>query len=530
MLAVFGVGLVATMSPVLCLPEAWDELVYHVALPFRWSQAGSALVLPDNPFSGFPALADLLFWLATSAGGTLAPRLMTWAISAIIASLLFQTLRRWLSVPAALALVAGFLFSPLVLLISHEAYAELFVVLDVAAAMYLLTASRQRTDGHGDRVLLGLLAGGAAAVKLTGWSVSLVIVFWATWREFRASDSPALRVRRAVTFLAWMLGVALAFAAPFYLRPWFATGNPFHPYFAEWFTSDAATLAMSQYHHDAGTCRYGLTGLLGVFAAPLFLAVPLKALQDSNVFDGCFGWQAGIVGIFTVLTLVRARWSRLKLEETGIGLTAVLLAVSWYLTSPQARFASTAFYMGTLTAGLALQQRSRPFRTTVLAALLIGAVASFNVRQLRNYANAWKAVVTDTRGRHLSSLLDGDYVEAMSAVFALTPPDATVMLLFENRGLYMPRRYIIATPFFQNAFFTPPEQVRTPAMLEEQLRRSGATHIMLGLGSADPDRLQPYFVRSAGLLGHLESLVKAGSLKPVWSNSGYQLFAVSWVR
>ena len=50
---------------------------------------------------------------------------------------------------------------------------------------------------------------------------------------------------------------------------------------------------------------------------------------------------------------------------------------------------------------------------------------------------------------------DPAYFEAMKALAAKTPADSKVMLIYERRGLYCPRRFVIGTPYFQPEYNTP---------------------------------------------------------------------------
>jgi hypothetical protein len=60
---------------------------------------------------------------------------------------------------------------------------------------------------------------------------------------------------------------------------------------------------------------------------------------------------------------------------------------------------------------------------------------------------------------------DEDYIRLLEAV-GKTPPDSRVLLLFEKRGLYVPRRHEIGDPGFQEKYFkTIPEN--TDAFLKE---------------------------------------------------------------
>ena len=71
--SLFGISLL-TLGPALCIPDGWDELVYHHELPKRWQRDGWLAIYPDLPYSGFPSLAETLFWLVNPIEGVIVPR------------------------------------------------------------------------------------------------------------------------------------------------------------------------------------------------------------------------------------------------------------------------------------------------------------------------------------------------------------------------------------------------------------------------------------------------------------------------
>jgi hypothetical protein len=103
------------------------------------------------------------------------------------------------------------------------------------------------------------------------------------------------------------------------------------------------------------------------------------------------------------------------------------------------------------------------------------------------------------------------------------------MLLFEHRTLYIPRRTVIATPFFQGRLLTPTETLATPAKLLAAIHASGATHVLLGLANQDPDRLPEYLDRCLPLATALARLANDNALLPIGQSDGFILYVVAAV-
>ena len=115
-------------------------------------------------------------------------------------------------------------------------------------------------------LVLGVLGGGAAGVKLTGLAVLVVPLAWYLVTRAR----PLLPAVYVLT--------AAAVAFPFYLRPWLLTGDPFYPYYCQWFPADLARLEMSRYHHALGAA-FGLHDSPASWAGGFLLAFDQRSLR-----------------------------------------------------------------------------------------------------------------------------------------------------------------------------------------------------------------------------------------------------------
>ena len=107
-----------------------------------------------------------------------------------------------------------------------------------------------------------------------------------------------------------------------------------------------------------------------------------------------------------------------------------------------------------------------------------------------------------------------------------TPERSRVLLLFERRGLFVPREYRVGTPYFQERFFTPVPD-RADAVLET-LRHEGIDYILVGATEQNPEHLERYDRENLKLSLHLRSLLRSGALRLVTVPGGgdYTLLAV----
>jgi hypothetical protein len=505
----------------LSYPFSWDDLVYQVTVPLRWHAANGMPVLPDVPYSGFPGAFALLNRLLIDAGGILAPGVFNAALWLVLAlqltSLLRANMGKWQSTVLALS----FALSWPALIEAVSAYAELFLVLHVAAIACLwlrkpaFAASAPRTQ-----VLLGFLCGMAASIKLTGMIVPVLasaLAARASW--CRAPCSARAFLVRSGGFLLPLLAVL----AVFYSRPAALTGNPLHPYFAWFFSDDEAELASSTYHHDAGKERFGVPLELSAATVGRFAAIPFKLalgpLGDIDEFDGLIGMQFLIHFLLAAQLFFSWFHGRTRDVRPWILLgCAVGLHAFWFLTSQQTRFLMPACFLLTLATSFVWPLVSPLARAAATASLPVLSLLSIPLPNYHLVAGIFRLQTgTVDQLAYLDFAAPDRYVYACQAIQERTPPDARVMLLFEQRGLYIPRDCCIGTPFFQGKYFTPEGQSWTPEGFLAVLAEERITHVLVGYNVNDPDRMESYLERTKPFQETIVSLIHAGRLETVWA-------------
>jgi len=507
--ALLLIPLALYLGAALCPPSGWDELVYQIAIPRRWIELGARLTMPDLPYSGFPSLPQTLYWpLMRAGGGAITAKLISFsAFAAFCAGAYLLCRTRTRAFPAA-ALACALTLAPIASAIGKEAYAEQFIALNLVAA--LIAAHGARLSSRA-RLLPGLAAGACLAVKLTGAFPAMAAIALSAM-EKEASWSG--RLKKA----AMAAALAALFALPFYARPALETGNPFHPYFAWLFSNSEAALESSKFHHEIGSARFGADGIPGLLSTPLLLGVPMAPFDKVN--DGSFGLQLLLVYLLAALALKSGGSAR---RVWPFVLAATLLYLLWFATARQARFLVPAFALLLPAAAAGVSTLSKARATALAATFLALAAASFPPAALKHFALSWRALF-DARGQ-TSIVYSGSgqgHLEAVEALLSRTRPDAKVLLLFEERTLYMPRRCAIGTPFFQSGTLTPPEKT---GGLMEAIRKGAFTHVLLRSPENNPDLLPGYLQRSTAIIEEAGLLAKEGKLKPVWGGpGGYILF------
>jgi hypothetical protein len=521
--------LLITLGSALSYPTGWDELVYHHELPKRWLAGGWPAFYSDLPYSGFPSLGEILFWLMAPIEHVIAPRLLTWICWIIGLVLVYRLLRRRLRGASAAVMTLCFAGSSTLLLISANCYVETIQMMNFAGMLLVLGAGKRGRNRIGvadwrKPVVVGVLAGGAAAVKLTGLPIVIVPLIYYASELLRRQPRFAAIGHAAAPYLI----IALVIACPFYLRPWYLTGNPFYPYYAQFFSQDPERLEMSRYHHALGAA-FGVHGPAGFVAGPVLLAF------DQQLYDGTFGWQSPIFVALALLALWQARRSQSRLFVAADAALFCLLYCFWFLTAQQARFAIPAILSLTLLAAAGLRKLRGRQRQVVLAAIVTAAAISAPWRTAGHYFGSWLSVSgIISRADYVNELTappraadEHEYLPLILTIAEKTPPDARLLVLFEHRSFYIPRQCTIGTPFFQEAVFTPPEPFSDPARIMEILRNDGISHVVMAKKPLGPDRAGQWFDRFDPLLAGIAECAKQGKLRGIWESNLYIVFEVA---
>ncbi|MCK5801941.1 MAG: hypothetical protein KAI66_03875, partial [Lentisphaeria bacterium] len=516
---VFLTIVLITISPSLCLPTAWDDLVYHVVLPARWLAEGYPAVYPDLVYSGFPALPEHLFWLMAPVDLHIAARFLVYCVWLLTLLLVYRLARRHTTRLMSVCIALGLGLSRSLLLVSADVYVDGFVAANTAALALVLSTQPRRAllSRRWAWVLIGVLCGGAAATKLTGLAVSCLPVLWLLMCRDRRPEGWK-NFRRSIVIAAVAGAV---FIAPFYLRPFLATGDPFYPYFAWWFGGNPARMAMSHYHHEIGDANFGVRSLSTFFHAPILMAI------SPNSYDGGYGYQMVLFLALCVGTALHAfRRRRLRwLAPLG---AAFLLYCFWFFTSQQARFLMPCALLMAVSGVPWLRTWGKAGRTVLAGLLIVSTIACFRYRMLASYLYSWKCAGGAMRKVDYVYSATGDhYLLAFEAMLNIVPPNGRVLLLFEHRALYAPRDCLIGSPLFQERFLTPPDALRTPDDILKQLRGAGITHVLLATVAQGPDQRGDYLKRCLGMAELLRQLVESGRLRQRWTSEKYDMYELA---
>jgi hypothetical protein len=213
----WGLGLIA-LAPLFVLalypPTAFDETMYHLPFARAFAQSGGLPATPALRFPAFPALGELLFAETLLMADDVATHFVALLAVLTTAGLLFTWGRKAFSPQAGWIAAALWLGNPIVAHLAGTDYVEPLLALFVTGALFSAWMYRQ----SGERawlLLAAVFAGSAAGVKYLGLFFAAAVFV-----------DLALARRKPLLFAL----LAFVVLAPTYVRIAAHTGNPIFPY------------------------------------------------------------------------------------------------------------------------------------------------------------------------------------------------------------------------------------------------------------------------------------------------------------
>ncbi|HEX3130285.1 MAG TPA: glycosyltransferase family 39 protein [Thermoanaerobaculia bacterium] len=215
---------VLTMYP----PTAFDETMYHLPFARAFARSGALPATPALRFPVFPALGELLFAETLLLTHDVAAHLVDLLAILATAGILAAWGRRAFSSQAGWLAAALWLGNPIVVYLGGTAYVDPLLALFVTGALFAAWVFLQeRPGGRGWLLLAAVFAGTAAGVKYLGLFFAAAIFV-----------DLACALRRLSIPILFAL-VAFVALAPTNARIAAETGNPIFPYLPGVFGSTA---------------------------------------------------------------------------------------------------------------------------------------------------------------------------------------------------------------------------------------------------------------------------------------------------
>jgi hypothetical protein len=487
---------VISLSP----PLAFDALVYHLALPRLYLQAGRIYYVPQIMFWGMPQTGEMLYTWGMGLAGEQTAALIGWGFGFLTLIGLAGALQAYVSRRVAWVAVAS-LIAGYTLAVSLS-WAYIDWLMGLWGFCFFLSILQWRFTQN-DRSLMGAgaFAGFAFATKYTGGLLALIGIFLLGRDTLQRRNSVRDSSQRYTIFLRRLLvfcGPAGLIALSWLLKNTLATGNPLYPLIFPAGAMDAVRLSLYQSVPTWGGWQdaiflplratyWGVEGAAGYGASigPLLLGLGLPALM--GLFLPSLLPQPGVerdAESALDLSLIPP----LKLTISTAGWIALLGILVWSLAGRitgyllAARLYYDLFPAFAVMAGTGMLVLDG-FRTPQVRFGRVASAMLLLVLALNFYHVASTSVKKDaaaylmglsSRQQYLEQNL-GVYAAAMQTVNQL-PPGSRVLMIWETRSYYcLPN----CTPDeVLDRWRTDIAHLKDPQAVLQSWRAAGFTHIL----------------------------------------------------
>ena len=440
-----GVGMACFLLALLqgAVPDVYfDALVYHLSTLEFWKYHHGIADFYTNLYSYYPFGGELYFFNGFIFGGSEAAKLLNTFAAGLCGLAAAGWVAEetnpeygWLTWAMVLTLP---LVSATVWTTQNDVLLAFFLIL----FFYALARWAREKENWNWAVTAGLLGGGALTVKYTAvvGVVAGLLTIGLTYRE-------TLRVKH---WLRWgtMKGLIFLSLAPWLIKNFTYTGNPFYPYLSSWIggiaLSTGKIVALMGDHESPFLGGFSFAGWIGhllrnldkTIGPLLFSFVPFLFLPRK---DGPIAKYLAV-------------------------LSGVLL-IGGFLLSYQLRLMIPAFLVCFLFMVFTLSGLKRPIWTHFLAwvVIIFGLFSLLSLCRLSvNYYHSDKVWLgEESRLEYLNQAPQtSSYFGLAQLTGELLPPDAQVLVVGDARGLFYPR------PFYTNSVFD--EQILPKLAREEK--------------------------------------------------------------
>lgn len=486
-----GIALFPVFISALTPPNNWDELVYHLTNPKKYLSAGGFVYLPFMLYENMPHYLNLLYGWLMSYGTESAPRLFHFSLGIATAVVIWLICVRYFGKMPAYLSIAIFLTTPLIT-------SEMSVAMvDVGLAFFFLLGLMALflwSDSAGKEGkwlwVAGIFAGIQAGCKYQG-VYGLIALFVCLIFMQLGTLSPKAFVKATFYFLT----LAFLLLLPWLIKNVIMVHNPVYPNLYSIFGGRD----WSAEHSQQMRIWLGSMGM-GKSVADFFLLfwrLPIKGWYYYSRF-------AGIITPFYFLplsVLLFFKWKTEKVNWQGeskktseshiIGyllITAMTYLILWFSGSQQLRFLIPALALFAILSGVVLGnflQRiavTLPALGTILTIVVLGGIVATGILAepkdfllLGQRLNV--ALGRYDRDNFLAEAIS-DY-KMIKYINDNLPPEARLLMLFDNRGYYLQREYVAEGTFEVSRIAAIIGKASSPEDILKFCQKFGITHILL---------------------------------------------------
>jgi hypothetical protein len=457
-------------------PTSRDELTHHLAIPKLYANAGRIIEVPMAPYSYYPMLLDMLYTPWVYWGYDFVPRLIHGLFAFLTGLLLYAYLARRMNTVYGLLGCFFYLSMPVIARLSHWGYIDLGMTFYTTASLLCLLRWVEQRDKLHWLALAALSLGFALATKPNGLVAALLIC---SMLLLVVAKPPRKQLGAVTCELLLFGGLMLLPFAPWLIKNWFQTGNPFYPLLGAWFSpaNGAANSAAS----FAGFGILEKRELLYGENIWQILLLPFRTFvsgQDDNpqFFDGVL---TPILIVFLPWAF-KGKWAAEKTQLAGFALLFLFYALFLvdlrvrYILSIVPPLVILALY-GVFNIYLGIKRPVYLFGALMLFAAWHGVYLWSYVREAAPFHYL---AGRESRDAYLARMLP-EYT-SYQYINRSTPPEARIYLLFMGRrAYYCGRDYFHDGGDLPGYLLSAIRQAANSEQIVQALKQKRITHLMV---------------------------------------------------
>ncbi len=326
----------------LAPPTRYDELTYHVAGPSYYLRQGGIVPYPEGSNNPWLHYVEMLYSLGLELVGEASPRLFHLSMALASSGLVFLLGRKLINGRAGLVAAMLFFSLPVVAYEGATAYIDLFVTAYTTAAAYALVSWYLEGGENRWLVVFGVFAGLAIGMKLTAAPVVAVMLLAILGVGLIGHPRPRLKM------FALVSGIVLLLSAPWFIRDWLWTGDPFFPYGQWLWVKIFPSLSPSVVVPSPSVGSLGETALR-------LLRYPLDLVFDSRRYyheaPGGMVVALPILAVPVFLFSERLSKTTRKILAVALGMSVLAVGLMFFANNALLRYALPVFPWLALAAG-----------------------------------------------------------------------------------------------------------------------------------------------------------------------------------
>ncbi len=475
-LLILVVGFFLLVGMTIITPEIFfDSLVYHLAVPSQWIQAGRIHPIPTNFYSNLPMGIHMLYTGALMLSDERLCRMLH-ALLGILAGLTtFSLGRRWFGRRTGLWAAGLFWTTPIVIINMQEAGVDVGSAFFAVLAFHAILANALKQEGgKNQQIMAGLLTGAALAGKYTTAFMLmpgvLVVLFMMRRQGWKSLTSALVRIS---------LGAAILMM-PWVIKNIIFTNNPIYPFLYNYIPSKYVVPEKMQ--QAMGQIReYGHRTMVQFFRLPwdMTFRMPTSYSYVGPVF----------LMLFPGILLLVGYWRRGPPALGAVLLTVIFSALIWANRTQISRFYIPSLPLLAILGTYALDRWEQWHKVPAIIsrwAILVflgWGWANTMFIGISNWDPIGSALGLESRAAYLDRKLMNSYAPMARAINRL-PQNARILAWGETRSFYFQRPVTASTVFDHNPLIELLAGSSSAQEVWQSLNKQGYTHIFIHSGEA----------------------------------------------